>query len=113
MQGEFREVYGAGYNSGDLVYGTPGAEYHHVFQFIATYISAFRMAMGDTDFGGTTILDSKNNYLSWVIWFLIVVVSGLIFLNFLIAKASNTYIKIDENLDSYIECDKISLIDEA
>jgi hypothetical protein len=42
------------------------------------------------------------NVLSWEVIFVIVMVLGIIMLNFLIAEVSNQYVKVDEYLDAYI-----------
>ena len=53
------------------------------------------------------------NIVSWFLTLGITMFLGIIMLNFLIAEVSNSYAKIDQFLTSYIEKDKIQLIDEA
>jgi len=42
------------------------------------------------------------NILSWILIAVVLMVVGIIMLNFLIAEVSNQYAKVDEYLDSYI-----------
>lgn len=76
-------------------------------------VETFRVGLGDFDFGEFSKLDHDMNILSWVLVALITMFLGIIMLNFLIAEVSNQYAKVDQYLDSYIQKDKISLIDEA
>ena len=52
------------------------------------------------------------NPVYWV-FYLICILITLIFINFVIAKAVNSYEEISENLDEYILKDRASLIAEA
>ena len=72
-----------------------------------------RMSMGDFGFEAATLLDSYENQIYWLCWFLIVIVTCIIFLNFIIAEASASYAKVAEALGPTIESEKASLICEA
>lgn len=39
----------------------------------------------------------------WVIWYICVIVNCIIFLNFIVAEAGNTYNEISEDLSSIIQ----------
>ena len=47
--------------------------------------------MGDFDFGGLDYLTEYEATLFWLIWFFIILLSNIIFLNFIIAEASASY----------------------
>ena len=49
----------------------------------------------------------------WIIWFLIVVIQCIIFLNFIIAEASNSYTVVKENLEQLINKERSYLVSEA
>jgi len=90
-----------------------GGDYKELPVLVAKMVETFRVGLGDFDFGEFSKLDHDKNILSWVLVALITMFLGIIMLNFLIAEVSNQYAKVDEYLDSYIQKDKISLIDEA
>lgn len=71
------------------------------------------MSIGDFDFGGANYLSPNENMLYWLIWLIVVIVTCIIFLNFIIAEASASYEKVKENLDAMINKEKASLIAEA
>ena len=69
----------------------PGKEYMYLGLFLGNIVSTFRMSLGDFDFDAATELLPHMNIIFWLIWFLIVVVTNIIFLNFIIAEASASY----------------------
>ena len=71
------------------------------------------MSMGDYDFEAATALSEAENIIYWVIWLLIVVITCIIFLNFIIAEASASYEKVSERLQAYILMQKANMISEA
>ena len=46
------------------------------------------MSLGDFDFYSVVFLDEDEALLFWMVWFLIVTVTLIIFINFIIAEAS-------------------------
>jgi len=58
-------------------------------------------------------LNTEESCLFWIMWFVIVVVGSIIFLNFIIAEASASYEKVFNNLDEFIEKQKADLISES
>jgi len=72
-----------------------------------------RYSLGDFDFDASTELDTKENYLYWIIWFLTVVMTCVVFLNFIIAEASNSYQEVKDRLTAIVNMEKASLIEEA
>ena len=91
----------------------PGNEYSKIGLFVGNLLITLRMSMGDFGFEAATMLDRYENQLYWICWFLIVIVTCIIFLNFIIAEASASYEKVAANLEPTIESEKASLICEA
>ena len=58
-------------------------------------------------------MSHQENWTFFIIWFLVVVILCIIFLNFIIAEASASYAKVVENLDALKNKEKASLISEA
>ena len=51
------------------------------------------MSMGDFGFDSANLLDGPENGIYWAVCLLIVVITNIIFLNFIITKASTFYEK--------------------
>jgi len=49
----------------------------------------------------------------WIIWFLVAFLTCIIFLNFIIAEAAESYAKVNENIDNILTQAKIVLINET
>jgi len=69
--------------------------------------------MGDYDFDGANDLADVENIVYWVCWLLMVTITCIIFLNFIIAEASNSYTNVMDTLDAQILKERASLIKEA
>ena len=72
-----------------------------------------RTAIGDFDFGASYYMTHDENWTFFIIWFMVVVILCIIFLNFIIAEASASYAKVVENLDALKNKEKASLVSEA
>lgn len=88
----------------------PGIEYKVVGLFIGNIIQTLRMSLGDFGFDAAMELAPQENYIYWVVWSLILLVTCIIFLNFIIAEASASYEKVSEFLQLYILAEKAALI---
>ena len=93
--------------------GVPGSEYQFLGMFVGNIMSTFRMSLGDFDFDASQALLPHINIIFWVIWLLIVVITNIIFLNFIIAEASESYAKVNERLDEFILKERAGLITES
>lgn len=91
----------------------PGSEYANVGLFVGNLLTTLRMSMGDFGFDAAILLAPAENVIYWFVWLLIVVITCIIFLNFIIAEASASYEKVSEKLDAYILSEKAALIQEA
>ena len=69
--------------------------------------------MGDYDFSASNYLDGSNNILFWVMFALILFLTNIIFLNFVIAEAGNSYSHVAESLAQYQMKAKSYLISES
>ena len=47
-------------------------------------------------------LSETDNYMFWFIWLITVILTAVVFLNFIVAEASNSYTEVSEQLDDYI-----------
>ena len=59
------------------------------------------------------MLTNGENYVFWLIWFLVVIMTCIVFLNFIIAEASESYSSVKNRLEAMINKEKASLIAEA
>ena len=69
--------------------------------------------MGDFAFDGANYLDNPGNYMFWILWLIIIIVTNIIFLNFIIAEASNSYNEVNEYVDQVIQKQVADLTAEA
>ena len=81
---------------------------------VANLILILRFAMADFDnIGFIETLSDNENRAFWFLWVLVVILTAIIFMNFVIAKAGNTYERISEHVNEYILKDKTQMIGEA
>jgi hypothetical protein len=104
----------------DIISKNPAAEYAQIGPFVGNLFTTLRLSLGDFDFGVLEetdakkgALDSDQHMLYWIIWLLMVVFSALIFLNFIIAEVSNSYSKINANINKLVYKERAKLINEA
>jgi len=91
----------------------PGEDYSQIGFFWGTLIGTLRIAMGDFDFDPSLYLSPQENILYWFIWLCVVIMTCIIFLNFIIAEASNSYQNVKDNLTALVNKERASLIAEA
>jgi hypothetical protein len=90
------------------------AEYNAIGLHLGEWAWTLRLSMGDfSAIGPSSSLEGAENWIFWFTWGLIVIVTCVIFLNFIVAEASASYTKVTENLDEFISQEKASLIFEA
>ena len=90
-------------------------EYEKIGFFAGGILTTLRLSLGDFDFNfiEKNELDNKTHILFWILWFMMVVFSSLIFLNFIIAEVCNSYSEVRTNIDAFIYKERASLIAEA
>ena len=88
-------------------------EYENIGLFLGYIFSTLRSSLGDFDFDAANYLSSEENYLYWFIWLASIVLTCIIFLNFIIAETSASYESIKTNLDKMKFKEKSSLVTEA
>lgn len=97
----------------DELENMPGEDYAQIGFFWGTLIGTLRIAMGDFDFDPSLYLSPQENILYWFIWLCVVIMTCIIFLNFIIAEASNSYQNVKDNLTALVNKERASLIAEA
>ena len=90
-------------------------EYDKIGFFTGGILTTLRLSLGDFDFNfiEKNDLDNSTHILFWILWFMMVVFSSLIFLNFIIAEVCNSYLDVKSNIDAFIYKERASLIAEA
>lgn len=76
----------------------PNEEYEMIGLLLGNFFYTLRTGIGDFDFGASYYLNHEENWTFFIMWFIVVVVLCIIFLNFIIAEASASYAKVVENL---------------
>ena len=71
--------------------------------------------MGDFSIiGSVPFLDTKeDSIMFWIIWFLTVLIACVVFLNFIVAEASESYNQVNEFIEEYIQQQMAVLSSEA
>lgn len=81
--------------------------------FVGNLLTTLRMSIGDFGFDSAIVLDPAENIIYWFTWLLIVLITSIIFINFLISEAGASYEKVSADLDAFIMSEKASLIQES
>lgn len=101
----------------DVIAKNEAPEYHDVHPFVGNFITTFRLALGDFDFGILSNpdrpLNSKQHILFWGVWCLMVAISSLVFLNFIIAEVSNSYGKVRVRVAEEVQRERANLINDV
>lgn len=69
----------------------PNVEYEKIGLLFGYILSTLRLSLGDFDFGASIYLTTEENILYWIIWFIVILLTCIVFLNFIIAEASASY----------------------
>lgn len=81
----------------------PAKEYQAVGLHIGEFLWTFRLSLGDfSAVGATGDLNKIEMQVFWVMWMMTVIVTCIIFLNFVVAEACASYSKVVESLESII-----------
>jgi hypothetical protein len=91
----------------------PNMEYKHLSYSLQNFMTVLRISLGDFNFEATTLLDSFDNIVFWIIWVIIVIMTCIIFLNFIIAEVSSSYESVKHDVTGLILKERASLIKES
>ena len=69
--------------------------------------------MGDFDIEPAAALDYAGQWIYLIFWLFALIISNIIFLNFIVAEAGAFYEKVAEKLEVYIQHNRAGLIAEA
>ena len=72
-----------------------------------------RVSLGDFDFEASTYLTYEQNILFWIVWSMIVVMSSIIFLNFITSEIGMSYDSVSLIIDELVMQERACLISEA
>ena len=90
-----------------------GSEYKVIGKFAGYFLTVLRTSLGDFQFDASQYLESEENIMFWIMWGIMVVISCIIFLNFIIAETGKSYTQVDERLEATIAMEKANLVDGA
>jgi len=113
IPGGFREAF-YDFENNELSSDAPGIEYDKIGLFFGNFIQTIRLSMGDfAAIDAANTLSKNENYVFWIVWFVTVVVTCIIFLNFIVAEASASYTTVSEQLENFIQQQRADLTGEA
>ena len=82
----------------------PGYEYKKVGLLLGNFFAVMRISMGDfAIITASQYLHQVENVVFWVIWALAVIIQCIIFMNFIVAEAGNSYNEVKEQLENVIQ----------
>jgi len=89
-------------------------EYTYMPKFFAYWFSTFNVSLGNFDFDPPTALNGKSeNIMYWFLWSITLITTNIVFLNFIIAEASESYAKVKETLHESKAKEKADMINES
>lgn len=90
------------------------AEYQYLNKFFAYWLSTFNVSLGNFDFDPSQMLNGEaENIMYWVLWTITLIITNIVFLNFIIAEASESYAKVKETLEESKAKEKADMINES
>lgn len=90
-----------------------GDEYVKLSKFLARVVAILRISMGDLDFAASDFLNPFENHCFWFVLILSIIVTNVIFMNFIIAEVSTSYATVMAELDVTLLRERGGLINEA
>ena len=91
-----------GHSDDDFVNDFPGYEYGTMNEFAKNIFTILRFSLGDFDFQYTAHLSTFERNVFWFTWVVIVIMTCVIFLNFIIAEVSESYQKVTTQVEELI-----------
>ena len=105
-----------GFGEKDQDYNTkfpPNQEYKDVPKFLRNIFIILRYSFGDFELVSVKNLDPFEANFFWITWTFIVLLTCVVFLNFIIAEVSQSYLHVVEFVDELICKERASLISES
>ena len=80
---------------------------YHVYSFvgdmIGNLVECLKISLGEYSIIGVSdYLDKRENTTFWFLWFLILITTLIVFLNFLVAETTNSYKVVKKDLVAYV-----------
>ena len=92
----------------------PGIEYEQVGLFMGNFFGILRAGVGDFSIIGLTgFLNVTESIIFWIVWTMAVIICAVIFLNLVVAEASQSYTVVSETLEQVIQKEKSALISDS
>ena len=91
----------------------PNMEYRYLPYFLSNFLTVTRISLGDFDFSAPTLLDPFHNVVFWIVWYLITIMTCVVFLNFIIAEVSSSYESVKSDINGLIMKERALLIKES
>jgi|APSaa5957512535_1039671.scaffolds.fasta_scaffold64824_1 hypothetical protein len=96
------------------IHGLLFEQYMYIPRYVMYILNTFNVSVGNFDFGPSQSLNNAyENYAYWILWTLTLVMTNIIFLNFIIAEASNSYAKVMETLEQQKRKERSDMINES
>jgi hypothetical protein len=106
IHGDFRNTFWIKDDNTDEYYlnpSAPGYEYRKIGLLLGNFITIMRISMGDfAVIAAVEYLHEIENMMFWIIWTLAVIIQCIIFMNFIVAEAGNSYNEVSEQLENVI-----------
>jgi hypothetical protein len=92
----------------------PAKYYNGVGLHLGSFFWAFRVSLGDFHIiTASNKLNTVDNLIFWLVWIMVVVVTCIVFLNFVVCEASASYNNVKESLQLVIIQAQANLIAES
>jgi hypothetical protein len=89
-------------------------EYNALGLHFGEFVWTLRLSIGDgAAIEASKLLSPADDRVFWIIWLIVTIITSVIFLNFIVAEASASYVKVTETLEQVIWQEKASLIVES
>ena len=95
--------------------GYLGIEYLDIDRLVGNIIDTLKLSLGDfgSVIAGSVDLNKEDNWIYWIVFMMVFILTCVIFLNFIIAEASASYEKVANDIESYISFQRAKLIAES
>lgn len=99
----FMKAKGGGGGGGGGDTDDPAKDYQAIGLLAGDFMWTLRLSLGDpAAVEAAKQLGFSENLIFWVMWLLITIVTSIIFLNFIVAEASASYVKVTQTLELVI-----------